>query len=210
MKRRDFVKSLPILAVAPSILSYTQKEEIHLIALGTAASKMIGRNSDNLKVDSITFINDKRPRRSKMNCEFIQFAPPNSAFDSYGGFRFLKKEIPMQLELSDQIKQQLDNLQGRIILVAGLGKFTGTFMYSPITNYLDSKGFITEGLCSLPFEFEGDFWREASIKTANSFQGNHKVLDFEQIRKQKGNLSIRSAFKEADEWLMGELMGRLG
>ncbi|AFL83166.1 hypothetical protein Belba_0508 [Belliella baltica DSM 15883] len=205
MKRRDFVKSLPILAVAPSILSYTQKEEIHLVALGTAASKLIGRSSDNLKVDSITFITDKRPRISKMNCEFIQFAPPNSAYDYYGGFRFLKKEIPMQLELSDQIKQRLDSLKGRVILIAGLGKFTGTFMYSPITNYLDSKGFKTEGLCSLPFEFEGGFWRKASIKTASSIQGNQKVLDFEQIRKQKGNVSIRSAFEYADDWMLGVL-----
>lgn len=210
MKRRDFVKVMPLLAVAPSILSYTQKEEIHLITLGTAASKMIGKNSDNLQVDSITFITDKMPRTSKMNCEFIQFTPPHSAYDYYGGHRFLKKETPTQPQLSNQIKQRLDNLKGRIILVAGLGKFTGTFMYSPITNYLNSKGFKTEGLRSLPFEFEGDFWRKTSLKTANSFQGNHKVLDFEQLRKQKGNLSIRSAFKEADDWMLKELMERLG
>lgn len=210
MKRRDFVKSIPILAVAPAILSHVQIEKVHVIAIGTAASRLIAQNSDVLKIDSITLITDTMPQGAKNHCDWIQYTPPASAYEVFDGRRFLKREIPMQLELSDQIKQGLDNLKGRIILAAALGRFTGTFMYSPIRNYLDSKGLKPEGLCSLPFAFEGSFWREASIQVANRLQSDQRILDFEQLRSQIGNLAIRSAFRKADDWVLEELRRKLG
>lgn len=210
MKRRDFVKSIPILAVAPAILSHVQIEKVHVIAIGTAASRLISQNSDVLKIDSITLITDTMPQGAKNHCDWIQYIPPASAYEVFDGRRFLKKEIPMQLELSDQIKQRLDNLKGRIILVAALGRFTGTFLYSPIRNYLDSKDLKSEGLCSLPFAFEGNFWREASIQVANRLQVDQRILDFEQLRSRIGNLAIRSAFRKADDWVLEELRRKLG
>jgi hypothetical protein len=205
MKRRDFVKCLPILAVTPFILSHTQKEKIHLIAIGSSASKLIERNTDILKVDSITYINDKTPQTLKTPYEFIQFSPPNSAYEYLYGRKFLKRDIPGQLQLPNSIRQRLDNLQGRLILVASLGKFTGTIMYSAIAAYIDSKGYNAQGICTLPFQLEGDFWRKTSIEIANNIPGNQKILDFEKLRKQVGNLSICSAFKKADEWVLREL-----
>jgi hypothetical protein len=209
MKRRDFVKCLPILVVTPFILSHTQKEKIHLIAIGSAASKLIERNTDILKVDSITYINDKIPQTLKTPYEFIQFSPPNSAYEYLYGSKFLKREIPEHLHLPNSIKQKLDNLQGRLILVAGLGKFTGTIMYSAIAAYIDSKGCNAQGICSLPFELEGDFWRKTSIEITNNIPCNQKILDFEKLRKQVNNLTILTAFKMADEWVLGELIEAL-
>jgi hypothetical protein len=209
MKRRDFVKCLPILAVTPFILSHTQKEKIHLIAIGTSASRLIERNRDILKVDSITYINDKIPQTLKIPYEFIQFSPPNSAYEYLYGRKFLKSEIPSQLQLPNSIRQRLDNLQGRLILVAGLGKFTGTFMYAAIASYIDSKGFNEQGICTLPFKIEGDFWRKTSIEITNNIHSNQKILDFEKLRKQISNLTILTAFKMADEWVLRELVEAL-
>jgi hypothetical protein len=210
MKRRDFVKSIPAIAISTTLSQYAIQRQPHLIALGTSASKLIQENLTNLKLYRVTFINDKKPENFQSRNDFIEYKSPDTAYNYYSEHRFLKNEIPSETPLPTLIQQKIDSIQGKIILLTGLGRFTGSFLYPQITRYLYSSNKESHFLCSLPFEFEGEFWRKTALELVGKIQGDQKILDLEELRRTKGNLSIRSAFGEADKWMMEELIRILG
>lgn len=81
---------------------------------------------------------------------------------------------PSETQLPALIQRKLDSIQGKIILLTGLGGYSGCFLYPQIAQYICSTDKETHLLCSLPFEFEGEFWGKTACEIGSQIQGNKK------------------------------------
>ena len=153
MKRRDFVKMLPAFALGTSMLHVAKPT--HLIALGSAASRLIEKYASELKFDTLTFVNDRLPQNLSLPYKFISYHPPESEYTFFGKHKILKDQPIPEIVLSESIKQQVDSLEGKLIVFAALGNFTGTAHYQALAKYLSSKQIKAQFICILPFRFEG-------------------------------------------------------
>jgi hypothetical protein len=212
MNRRDFIKTIPLMTVAPLLLTEVTESpktnKRHLITLGSAAALIVSRYGAELSVDSVTLINDRIPEGNESVVDLIPFFPAESVFEYLGDQRFLKREKLPQLELPEKIKNHLASKSGELVFLAGLGKASGTMLFRAIAqqymNSLQQLRFVA----TLPFAFEG------SHVVANANQAVEHLSDqsleasffpLESIRKTYGNLGIRSAFEKGDEWVVGAL-----
>jgi hypothetical protein len=212
MNRRDFIKTIPLLAVAPLALTDLEGNPNpsgkHLIALGTAASLIISRYGAELSFDSVTLINDRIPEGTEVAADLIPFFPSESVFNRLGEHRFLKREKLPELELPAEIRNYLNSKSGELVFVAGLGRASGTMLFKAIvqqyTNPLQQLRFVA----TIPFYFEGSHLTDNAdqiVKLLANQSLETSLFYLQDIGKIYGNLSIRSAFEKGDEWVVGEL-----
>ncbi len=215
MKRRSFLKTLPVLAAAPLALSVVQsRPQIHLrhlIALGTAASRMIALHSKNLDFETFTLIDRESPLTSDLAAKFIQFTPPDLLYEQIEHLKILKKEPLPILPLPQEIDVHLRSLEGELVFYAGLGSATGTLLFQSIGLHYHNHLQQMEWLATMPFTFEGSQKREIAKQAIHLLVENRREpasLYLDEIRNRYGNLAIRSAFEKGDEWVMDELNSR--
>jgi hypothetical protein len=210
MKRRHFLKTLPILAATPLALAGNSlamnRNQRHLIALGTAACVMVNRHSDRLNYASVTLIDAFPIWNQKVSAHFVHFDYRiNRQIDLHRNSRLV---LLPTLTLEASIKDHLGNLSGDVVFVSGLGNGTGSLLSQSIgTQYLHANGH-QRWVVTIPFDFEGVVRvARASMVSRTLIKHHDEVtfLDFEEIRSKEGNLSIRSAYEKADEWLIEEL-----
>jgi hypothetical protein len=161
-----------------------------------------------LNIDTITIINDVRPKSMAVSYKFFPFNPPKSAYVYYGNCRIPKLEPNQEIQFSEPILKRLGSLRGRIIVFAALGKVTGTVLYKTIARQLQTNPSDKYFLGTLPFEFEGSWLRHESKKAVAHVDAFHhqKVLDLEVLREQYRNLPVTITFNKVDEWLLEEFM----
>ncbi len=212
MKRRSFLKTLPVLAAAPLALSAIQTRPIshprHLISLGTAASRMITIHSKNLDFETFTLIDRESPLSSEMATKFIQFTPPESIYKQIEHLRIVKKEPLPILPLPIQIDAHLRNLEGELVFYEGLGCATGTLLFQSIGLHYQNHSQKLEWLARMPFIFEGSQKREMAERAIHLLADNRReptCLYLDEMRNRYGNLAIRSAYEKGDEWVLDEL-----
>lgn len=212
MKRRDFIKALPIIAISPYFQQDDLVKPIHLIALGSAATRTIEKLATEIKFDKLTFINDKKPKNLSQPYTFISYHPPESAFTYFDRHKILKNGPLPEITLSESIRQRLDSVEDKWIVFAALGSFTGTTHYHAIAKSLSSRNIDAHFICTWPFEFEGRK-RMKSAQHSSGFVGNlnsQQIFQLEHIRLLYGNLSIRSAFEKAEEWVLNCIKKSMG
>ncbi|MGY6521307.1 MAG: hypothetical protein ACXIUD_06230 [Mongoliitalea sp.] len=207
MKRRDFVKVLPVLALSPLVLKEGVHNAKHIIVLGSAATRMFVNHAQDLTVDSITVINDENPAAFHSVQTFFPYEVPESAYFFLGERKFLKKDLIPKTTLSLALKEHLKGLKGTLIVVTALGGYTGTAHYRAIAEFFSIENITSEFICSIPFEFEGSAKVHQSLQLATEIKAfvSQKVFALEYIRCLYGNLSIRSAYAKADEQMMALL-----
>lgn len=204
MNTREFLKVLPAIVFSPFLFKEFLAKKNHLIVLGSAATRIIANQGSDLKVDSITFINDSEPENLAIPYKFISYCPPESAYMLLGGRKFLKNEPFPEIMLSEAVIKHLNKLKGKLIVFAALGSYTGTTHFQAMSKYVIKKGMEAKFVCSLPFEFEGSK-RMKDAKLCSDFSGNLcdlQIFPHERIRKLYGNLCIRSAYAKADIEMM--------
>lgn len=208
MKRRSFLKTVPTLATIPYWPAFTSQEpkKRHLIALGTAASILALKYDTNIRFDTVTIVTDSKPKFAIGKIEYIEFIPPDSVYTFLGDQKYLKKEPFQVIELPEAITNALRSKKGEVVIMASLGKFTGTVLSisiaSAFAGYSDLR-FVG----SIPFGFEGSYNRNQAIKASSEIALYHQCqfYDLESVREEFGNLSIRNAFDKADKKLMERL-----
>lgn len=212
MKRRSFLKTLPVLAAAPLALSAIQarpkSHPRHLISLGTAASRMIEFHGKNLDFETFTLIDRESPLSSDVAAKFIQFTPPESIYKQIEHLRILKKEPLPILPLPQEIDVHLRSLEGELVFFAGLGSATGTLLFQSIGLHYQNHSQKLEWLATMPFAFEGSQKNEIAEHAIHLLIDNRREptsLYLDEIRNRYGNLSIRSAYEKGDEWVLDEL-----
>jgi len=207
MKRRTFIKSIPILAVSPFVLPDVEPEGTlsppHLIALGTAASKFLHRYKHQLQYSSITMIDEFLTEDLKGNTCFIPF---DRSLYRYDLWEDVCKLGSLPLEAS--IRCHFESLTGDLVFVSGLGRTSGSLLSQSLgTQYIHPHG-NQKWVVTLPFQFEGIGKFERAYSVLRSLMNFHEgvtFLDFDEIRERFGNLSIRSAFEKGDQWILNEL-----
>ncbi|MDO8969018.1 hypothetical protein [Algoriphagus sp.] len=124
MKRRNFLKSLPVFAVAPLTFSANPKNASnsrHLIALGSAACRLAYSNFEGLSFDTVTFIDRENPGNIVERQIFISFQSPDHLFDQVEHLRIPKKECLPVLPLKPEIQRHLQILKGDLIFFSRIG-----------------------------------------------------------------------------------------
>lgn len=209
MNRREFAKRIPLLAAMPLALgaskSKTPSTKRHLIALGSVASNVVVKNKNLLKFDSFTVVSDHK-QGFQGNMEFIPFIPPDSAYDFYGNRKFLKREPFPVIDLPEQLSEAISSKEGEVLILAALGKYTGTVLSTSIAKAYAGSSNLSFAV-TIPFSFEGSFLRNEALNAAIDITSDHpsQFFDLEDIREQYGNLAIRSAFERADKEIISLL-----
>jgi hypothetical protein len=214
MKRRKFLKSLPVLSLAPlaicQIPAGNQTGSRHLIALGTVACRLARNYSGKLAFDTITMIDGENPSEHQERFKFIKFISPESLFEQLGDIRITKGNYLPILPLPKEIKSHLESLSGELVFLSGLGGMTSKLLTQSIGTYYSNIFQSIEWVVMLPFEFQG-VRRVAQAQLAIHVLAERKLeptcLYLDEIRREYGNLSIRSAYQKADEWVVAELNG---
>lgn len=212
MNRRDFIKTIPLLTVAPLVLTEVTESpktnKRHLIALGTAAALIVSRYGAELSFDSVTLLNDRIPKGNEFKADLIPFFPPENAFDYLGDHRFLKRGKLPELKFPEQIKNHLASKSGELVFLAGLGKASGTILFHAITQHYVNPLQELRFVATLPFAFEGSHVVDNANQAVENLPDQSlevSLFPMESIRRTYGNLGIRSAFEKGDEWVVEEL-----
>ena len=214
MKRRSFLKALPVLVATPLALSAmptpSRVHSRHLIALGTAACRSVAKDGQKLNFDSFTLIDGESPSQVNVHGNFFRFIPPEYLYEPFEQVRFLKKEPLPILPIPQDIEAHLRTLEGELVFLAGLGKATGTLLFQSLGLHYRNHTQGLEWLATMPFAFEGTYSRKNADQAIHVLADNRREpssLCLDEIRHQYGNLAVRSAYEKADEWVM-ELLGQ--
>ena len=214
MKRRSFLKVLPVLAATPLTLSAmptpSPAHSRHLIALGTAACRSVAKKGEKLNFDSFTLIDGELPNQVNVNAKFFRFIPPEYLYEPFEQVRFLKKEPLPILPIPQDIEAHLRTLEGELVFLAGLGRATGTLLFQSLGLHYRNHTQGLEWLATMPFAFEGTYSRKNADQAIHLLADNRREptsLCLDEIQHRYGNLAIRSAYEKADEWVI-ELLGQ--
>jgi len=212
MKRREFLKSLPVLSLAPLTLCQipggNQTGSRHLIALGTVACRLARNYSGKLAFDTIVMIDGENPSEHQEKFKFIKFISPESIFEQFGDIRITKGNYLPILPLPKELQSHLESLSGELVFLSGLGGVTSKLLTQSIGTHYSNISQSIEWIAMMPFEFQG-IRKGAQAQLAIHVLAERKLeptcLYLDEIRRKYGNLSIRSAYQKADEWVVAEL-----
>ena len=204
MKRRSFIKAVPVLASFAYLPAFASQEsdKRHLIAIGIAASILSLKHDINIGFDTVTIVTESKPKFASDEIEFIEFNPPDSAYTFLGEHKYLKKEPFQVIDLPMALRKAIRAKNGKVVMLAALGKYTGTVLSKSISDEFDGANNL-RFINTIPFSFEGSFIQNQSKLVAAEISLKHQcqTLHLEDIREKYGNLAIRSAFKKTDEEL---------
>jgi cell division protein FtsZ len=91
-----------------------------------------------------------------------------------------------------------------LFITAGMGGGTGTGAAPIIAKTAREFGMLTVGIVTMPFTFEGKRRKQFAEEGLNNFKKNVDcllVISNEKIKEAYGNMSLRTAFSEADSIL---------
>jgi len=108
------------------------------------------------------------------------------------------------VENIDEIRALLSNNTKMVFVTAGMGGGTGTGAAPVIAQLAKELGILTVGIVTVPFSFEGRKRRQQAEEGLEAMRQNVDtllVINNERLREITGNLSIGSAFAQADDVL---------
>lgn len=213
MKRRDFLKTLPIIAGAPLVLAATSPfpqtaNGRHLIALGTSACFLASNHFSELFFDTFTFIDFEEQEAFRERDTFIPFTTPDYILEQLGK-RMLPKEgfFPV-IPLNQEIQNHLNGLKGDLVFFAGLGWMTETLLFQSIGCHYKNPLQRLEFLAVMPFSFQGIWRGKQARQTIQVFADQRReptCLFLDEVIGPYGNISIPHSFEKSDQWVVSEL-----
>ncbi|MCH2233664.1 MAG: cell division protein FtsZ [Crocinitomicaceae bacterium] len=108
------------------------------------------------------------------------------------------------IENIDDIRDILGSNTKMVFITAGMGGGTGTGAAPVIAKIAKEMGILTVGIVTVPFSFEGRKRREQAEEGLDNLRKNVDtllVINNDRLREMFGNLSLGSAFAQADEVL---------
>ena len=108
------------------------------------------------------------------------------------------------IENIDDIRDILATNTKMVFITAGMGGGTGTGAAPVIAKIAKEMGILTVGIVTVPFSFEGRKRREQAEEGLDNLRKNVDtllVINNDRLREMFGNLSLGSAFAQADEVL---------
>jgi cell division protein FtsZ len=108
------------------------------------------------------------------------------------------------IENIDEIKDILANNTKMVFVTAGMGGGTGTGAAPVIAKAARDMGILTVGIITVPFSFEGRKRKqqaELGIEEMRDAVDTLLIINNDKLREMFGNLSLGSAFAQADDVL---------
>lgn len=108
------------------------------------------------------------------------------------------------IENIEEIKSILGNNTRMVFITAGMGGGTGTGAAPVIAQIAKEMGILTVGIVTIPFQFEGKKRRiqaDEGLETMRKSVDTLLVINNDKLREMYGNLTLASAFSNADEVL---------
>ncbi|MFP5470082.1 MAG: cell division protein FtsZ [Bacteroidia bacterium] len=108
------------------------------------------------------------------------------------------------IENIEQIKEILNNNTRMVFVTAGMGGGTGTGAAPVIAKQAKDMGILTVGIVTVPFGFEGRKRKqqaEMGIEEMRDSVDTLLIINNDKLREMFGNLSLSSAFAQADDVL---------
>jgi cell division protein FtsZ len=108
------------------------------------------------------------------------------------------------IENIDELKKILANNTKMVFVTAGMGGGTGTGAAPVIATAAKEMGILTVGIVTIPFKFEGSKRRAQAEEGLNELRNavdTLLVISNDKLREIFGNLSLKSAFEQADNVL---------
>jgi cell division protein FtsZ len=108
------------------------------------------------------------------------------------------------IENIDEIREVLGKNTKMVFVTAGLGGGTGTGAAPVIAQTAKEMGILTVGIVTVPFNFEGRKRRQQAEEGLEKMRQNVDtllVINNERLREITGNLTLGSAFAQADDVL---------
>jgi cell division protein FtsZ len=108
------------------------------------------------------------------------------------------------IENINEIREVLSKNTKMVFVTAGMGGGTGTGAAPVIAQVAKELGILTVGIVTVPFNFEGRKRRQQAEEGLNKMRENVDtllVINNERLREITGNLTINSAFAQADDVL---------
>jgi cell division protein FtsZ len=108
------------------------------------------------------------------------------------------------IENIDEIRSVLNNNTKMVFVTAGMGGGTGTGAAPVIAQVAKEMGILTVGIVTVPFNFEGRKRRQQAEEGLEAMRQNVDtllVINNERLTEMTANLSISSAFSQADNVL---------
>lgn len=108
------------------------------------------------------------------------------------------------IENIDDIKQMLGSSTKMVFITAGMGGGTGTGASPIIAKAARELGILTVGIVTTPFSFEGKRRKQQAEEGLNELKkhvDSYIVISNDRLREMFGNLTLTSAFGQADNIL---------
>jgi len=108
------------------------------------------------------------------------------------------------IESIDTIKEMLSKNTKMVFITAGMGGGTGTGAAPVIAKVAKEMGILTVGIVTIPFSFEGKKRKgqaEYGLEELRQSVDTLIVINNDKLREMYGNLSLKTAFAQADNVL---------
>lgn len=108
------------------------------------------------------------------------------------------------LETIEEIKNLLETNTKMVFITAGMGGGTGTGAAPVIAKAAKDAGILTVGICTIPFQFEGNnrkIQAEKGVEALRQSVDSLVVINNNKLREVYGNLGFKAGFAKADEVL---------
>ncbi len=181
-------------------ISALDLSSVHFIGLGAAGSKIISFLHSQGVEGKFTYVTDSEKKDTSKEFQFIHFSPPVEIYeiDGLDPIQFTNREMELELPIAFLDLFKSDEF---VVLVSGLGGYTGTNMTEELTLMLhyQERPFLT--ISSLPFNFEGQKRNLMAQNTVDRLEHIERFHYFklEDLRAKHDNLTIKDAFEKADE-----------
>jgi len=184
-----------------SRIKISSQRETHFIGMGGGGTNAVKFLWSNWVRGRYTVVNTHENKDIPDGINLIPFhSPKNIKFTG-------KKEDIYVPDLENPLKLQekltwLNREDCRLVLLAGLGGYTGTKMAEALSGMLhkQQKDFLT--ICSMPFRFEGRSRLANAQEAMNRMKTipNCHFFELEMLRDEYENMSLSEAFPAADRY----------
>jgi hypothetical protein len=194
MLRRQVIKSLTALGTLALLPKWNYGTDnttlsFHFVGLGSAGTNMSEHFYMKSIVGEFTYITSQSRSYLPDDFRHIHFeAHENSSWQFDNNI------------LTDEITNVFKN-NHHYVLLAGIGKKTGTLLTSHLISYLNQNKKTFSVICSLPFQFEGEKInrRAADFLFKHNNSTNLKTYPLQQIIEQQPDLPLRKVMEVAND-----------
>lgn len=182
-----------------SKIEITTQTETHIVGLGRGGTNAVKYIWNQWEKGRFTVINDPDNADIPDGINLIPFHSPKIRKFSGKHRDFYIPDIDQALELPDELTG-LFRENCRLVLLAGLGGYTGTKMAEALSLMLhkEQKDFLT--ICSMPFSFEGRNRLTIARESKERMKAipNCYFFELDMLRNDYVNMALSEAFTAAD------------